>query len=64
MGYKVSSENKSRRMDAAPTLFASHLEESMIDQGFLVFTLFCSKFKSVHNFDLTTVLSAQEPADN
>jgi len=36
----------------------------MIDQWFLVFTFFCSKFKSVHDFDFTPVLSAQEPADN
>ena len=48
-------------MDAALTLFASHLEESMVDQWFLVFTFFCSKFKSVHDFDFTAILRAQEP---
>jgi len=51
-------------MDAALTLLASHLEEGMVDQWFLVFTFFCSKFKSVHYFDFTTVLRAQEPSDD
>jgi hypothetical protein len=36
----------------------------MVDQWFLVFTFFCSKFKSVHDFDFTTVLRAQEPTDD
>ena len=64
MGCGVSGWNKIQRMGAALTLFTPHLEECMIDQWFLVFTLFCSKLKGVHDFDFTTVLCAQEPTND